>query len=124
MKIKIPDKQILLFSAAIAGIIICITAQCISLFGVQKILKETPQSDSIACESPVENTEVITSKAIYRLYECGGKIGIYDAQSDIIIDVIDIFVLTLPKNDQLALKKGIEIHSFKELTEIIDDFST
>ena len=61
---------------------------------------------------------------MYRLYECGGKIGIYDADTEVIIDIIDIFVSTLPKSDREALKSGIDVYSFTELSEIIDDFST
>ncbi len=122
MKIKIPDKEILLFATAIAGIVICITVECISLAGIMKIKEETPTKE-IACEV-TENMELLTNNAIYRLRECGGKVGIYDAETNIIIDIIDIFVSTLPKNDRIALKNGIEIYSFKELSEIINDFST
>ena len=64
------------------------------------------------------------NNAIYRLYECGGKIGVFDAKSEIIIDVLDIFVYSLPKKDRESLKSGIDIFSFSELSKIIDDFST
>ena len=119
MKVKLPNKEIILLATAIAAIVVCITMQCISLVGISKINKE----DDIACEATI-TTEIVANKAIYRLCECGGKVGIYDAETNIIIDIIDIFVSTLPKNDRIALKNGIEIYSFKELSEIIEDFST
>ena len=119
MKIKIPNKEIILLAAAIIAIAVCIAMQCISLIGIRQISKE----DNIACEATI-STEIVANKALYRLCECGGKVGIYDAETNIIIDIIDIFVSTLPKNDRIALKSGIEIYSFKELSEIIEDFST
>ena len=75
------------------------------------------------CINQNETTD-FDNNAIYRLYECGGKIGVFDAKSEIIIDVLDIFVYSLPKKDRESLKSGIDIFSFSELSKIIDDFST
>ena len=85
MKVKLPNKEIILLATAIAAIVVCITMQCISLVGISKINKE----DDIACEATI-TTEIVANKAIYRLCECGGKVGIYDAETNIIIDIIAI----------------------------------
>lgn len=67
---------------------------------------------------------MIATDAIYRLYECGGKIGIYDAKTEILIDIVDVYVSTLPAADRIALKKGIDIFAFSELADIIADFTS
>lgn len=127
MKLKIPCKESILLGAAIAGTVICITVQCITLFYINIMIKTIQTNEPIATDvvnASAEQTQTIANDAIYKLYECGGKIGIYDAKSDIIVDIIDIYASTLPKSDRAALKKGIEIYSFTELSKIIDDFST
>ena len=124
MKLKIPNKEVMIFSAVSIGIIACISLQCISLMRTEKSSYKA-ESEIAVCNTSEATTDSLgINKAIYRLCECGGKIGIYDANSDVIIDVIDIFVSTLPKKDRDALKKGIEIYSFKELSKILNDFST
>ena len=81
--------------------------------------RESESRSVYAADAPM-----LASDAIYRLYECGGKIGIYDAKTEVLIDIIDVLVTTLPSADRLALKKGIEIYTFSDLAQIIEDFST
>ncbi|MBE6680624.1 MAG: hypothetical protein E7598_08930 [Ruminococcaceae bacterium] len=126
MKIKIPNKKFL-FGSIVAAVITSFLA-----IGIANITMTANISKKIAETKPAYETHNVQaatipklpSKAIYRLYECGGKIGIYDAESDILIDIIDVLTSTLPKNDRLALKKGIDICTFTELSKIIDDFSS
>ena len=124
MKLKIPNKEILILFIAFLGIFSYVVAE----YGLT--LKSVPQPHQVENEIAAYNTyeapaeTLAFDKAIYFLHECGGKIGIYDATSNVIIDIVDIFVSTLPKKDRIALKEGIEIYSFKELSEILNDFST
>ena len=127
MKLKIPNKESIFFGITVLGIAVCIVIQCVTLGIVCEILsdtKESETSDYSTTSKITGSTQKISSGAMYRLYECGGKIGIYDADTEVIIDIIDIFVSTLPKSDREALKSGIDVYSFTELSEIIDDFST
>ena len=124
MKIKLPSKATVFYGILLSAILFCCTAQCISIAYtkncIQSIERQLQESRSIyAVDAPM-----IASNAIYRLYECGGKIGIYDAKSEVLIDIIDVLVTTLPPADRMALKKGIEIYAFSELAQIIEDFST
>lgn len=122
MNIKFVKKteilKILPFLLAALMIII----QIFILFNTVKIIefdnKESAE-EVIAVSRPF-----VGKDALYCLYECGGKIGIYDAKSSILIDIINVYTTTLPKSDQLLLKNGIEIFSFTELSNIIDDFSS
>lgn len=127
MKLKIASKENIFFGITLFCIAVCIVLQCITLGSVYKILSdvhtdEVTEYDTVNKSSP--NTQKVASGAMYRLYECGGKIGIYDAETEVIIDIIDIFVSTLPKSDKAALSEGIDVYSFTELSKIIDDFST
>ena len=128
MKFKIPSKKTLIYGGAVIVSLIYFSTQCANIVLTNDLKKELEAKSAFAIEG---TSQAITetnlpnfSSAIFRLYECGGKIGIYDAKTDILIDIIDVFVSTLPKTDRMALKKGIEIFTFAELAEIIEDFTT
>ena len=124
MKLKLPKKENVLFYILAIGIVICIVLNIIALSRM-RFLSESLASKPIEPENQFSaEQELLQLSAKYMLYECGGKIGIYDASSNTIIDIIDILVCTLPKNDRTALKKGIEVFSLSELSNIIDDFSS
>lgn len=126
MKFKIPNKETIFFGITLACIALCIILQIIIMCTLSNVSSKEAydyQEKEVICVSQGQ-TANFDNNAIYRLYECGGKVGVFDAQSDIIIDVLDIFVYSLPKSDREALKNGIDIYSFSELSKIIDDFST
>lgn len=124
MKIKLPSKKTVLIGAFCAALLFCCTAECINLFYTNKLLHRVEQQETESRSVYAATAPMIASDAIYRLYECGGKIGIYDAKTEVLIDIIDVLVTTLPTADRLALKKGIEIYTFSDLAQIIEDFST
>ncbi len=127
MKIKLPDKKKLItwaiiFSFALLGIIAGIYA----ILTHRAIRDIRTQLEAVTSESKITHVSapMIATDAIYRLYECGGKIGIYDAKTEILIDIVDVYVSTLPAADRIALKKGIDIFAFSELADIIADFTS
>ena len=123
MKRKLLPKEIALSALAIGITVLLITAQAVILFKISNL--SSAYTIATETESTVSaEKELIQPQAEYKLYECGGKIGIYDAQSDTIIDIIDILVSTLPAKDRYALKKGIEVFSLTELSDLINDFSS
>ena len=67
---------------------------------------------------------MLSGNALYTLRTCGGKIGIYDAASGLLLDFVDVLVETLPEQDRMALARGITLYSFSDLASIIEDFST
>ena len=108
MKIKLPDKKKLItwaiiFSFALLGIIAGIYA----ILTHRAIRDIRTQLEAVTSESKITHVSapMIATDAIYRLYECGGKIGIYDAKTEILIDIVDVYVSTLPAADRIALKK-------------------
>lgn len=124
MKIKFPSKKTVLVGALLSALLFCCTAQGINLFYTNKLLHRIEQQETDSRSVYAADAPMIASDAIYRLYECGGKIGIYDAKTEVLIDIIDVLVTTLPAADRLALKKGIDIYAFSDLARIIEDFST
>lgn len=82
-------------------------------------LAEATEATVSAAAAPM-----LSGNALYKLQECGGKIGIYDATSGLLLDFVDVLVETLPKQDRLALRRGITLYSFSELAAVIEDFST
>ncbi len=125
MKLKLPSKKHMLYTGIIATIVIFCTAMLLNIISTQKLLNEINQSKiSASMATYAQSIDSLSSEATYRLYECGGKIGIYDAKTEILIDIIDVFVSTLPQNDKLALESGIDIFDFSELVKIINDFTT
>lgn len=123
MKRKLLPKEIALSALAIGITVLLITAQAVILFKISNL--SSAYTIATETESTVSaEKELIQPQAEYKLYECGGKIGIYDAKSDTIIDIIDILVSTLPAKDRYALKKGIEVFSLTELSDLINDFSS
>lgn len=124
MKIKIPSKKTVFYGALLFTLLFCCVTQCINLSYTNKLLHQAEQQETNSRSVYAADAPMIASDAIYRLYECGGKIGIYDAKTEVLIDIIDVLVTTLPSADRLALKKGIEIYTFSDLAQIIEDFST
>lgn len=123
MKIKLPNKKTVFFavllSASICGCILqaIALAKANTLYGMAK--EQNESRTVFAAESPM-----LAGDALFRLRECGGKIGIFDAKTEILVDIIDVFVVSLPTADQNALQQGIEIFSFTDLVSIVEDLST
>lgn len=129
MKFKLPSKKYMLYSVIVTGIIITILTQVINITLTNKLKKQIDARPAFVIQSASESVDqefdiAIQDRAMYRLCECGGKIGIYDAESEILIDIIDVFVSSLPRGDRQALKQGIDVFTFSELAKLIDDFST
>ena len=125
MKFDFLNKKHLFYSVISLSEFICFIFLIVNIIITSRISKQVKQYTPEASVSEAHICAAFPeSEVIYRLYECGGKIGIYDAKTDILIDIVDVFVSTLSNSDRIALKKGIEISSFSELAKIIDDFSS
>ena len=124
MNVKLTHIKTVLRVACTSLLFLCCLLQWIGLCYMRQIADKVAEHEAKSQSVYNVNAPMIANNAIYRLYECGGKIGIYDAKTEVLVDIIDVFVATLPSADRLALKKGIEIFAFSELAQIIEDFST
>lgn len=125
MKFKLPSKKHMLHGVAALAFALLCTVLCTNIVFTKNLLNrmDTHTEDELQLVY-ASATDHISGEAMYRLYECGGKIGIYDAKTEILIDIIDVFVSTLPKGDRQSLKKGIDVFAFSDLVQIINDFTT
>lgn len=65
-----------------------------------------------------------TSAAGFVIKEYEGKIGIFQIDSDRPIQVLEVYVETLPDTEQQRLKKGIVIWSEKDLRSLIEAYTS
>lgn len=124
MKINYTNIALLLKILLILIILINPILQVITLKSTMSILEIAKMETEDVVEPYTSTTPMLSRDALYYLYECGGKIGIYDAKSSILLDVVDVFASSLPAKDRKLLKSGIAIYSFSDLSKIIDDFSS
>ena len=123
MKIKLTDKRTIIVILTIVVVLVLATQAAI-LYTSAKILNLAKSETEEYVPAYVSEKPMLGQDAQYCLYECGGKIGIYDAKSNILIDMIDVFAASLPLSDRKALKQGIEVFSFSDLSDIIVDFTS
>lgn len=125
MKIKLPEGQKRVTAALLLALALLLTAfavfAAVTQHTVGRLKAELAAEKSRAASV---SAPMLGGSALYTLYECGGKIGIYDAKSGLLLDFVDVLVDTLPESDRLALKKGITLYSFSDLATLIEDFST
>ena len=61
---------------------------------------------------------------IYTVKEYNGRIGIFSADSNELLRILDVYLSTLPSEDVEKLAVGIKIRSESELQQIIEDYSS
>ena len=123
MKIKIPNKSVLVYAACIAISLLGCILQSIALVKTDAVLRGITAEQDRQVFSTV-SAVLPRTDALYLLRECGGKIGVYDAKTDILIDIVDVFAASLPAADRTALRQGLPIRSLAELASVIEDLST
>ncbi len=67
-----------------------------------------------------ESAEAVPKKWILREHE--GRIGIFN-EKNVLIQVIETYVKTLPLSDRSLLREGIEVYSEEALYSLIEDYT-
>lgn len=62
-------------------------------------------------------------EALYQLKEHNGKIAVVSTDGSI-IEILDVYVFTLPETDKSQLLSGIPLYSETELLSIIQDYTS
>ena len=60
---------------------------------------------------------------VYTLREYRGKIGIFEEGKSTPLQVLDVYVFTLPEADRASLRTGIRVISDDALRSLIEDFT-
>ena len=82
-----------------------------------------PDTIYVYVSTEVENTtDTEYTEDSYLIKEHNKKIGIFDKHGTL-IQVIDVYIKALPKNDQVELLEGFWVSSEKELYSIIEAYS-
>jgi len=81
------------------------------------IYLESIQDDTVSSPPTSENSDIWIIKSYL------GKIGIFE-KSGTLYKVLDVYVKTLPKADQVLLEEGFEVNSKEELYSIIEDYTS
>lgn len=79
---------------------------------------DLPQENIPESEAKTETIE----ERIWIIREYEGRIGIF-SEGGVLLDVIDVYVKTLPETDKNLLRDGIRITSDQALRAIIEDYS-
>ena len=124
MKLKLPGKERLALLALLLCLVMITSAFAVFAAVTNRTLHRLRAALSDAERTAAVAAPMLSGNALYTLYACGGKIGIYDANSGLLLDFVDVLVETLPEKDRIALKHGITLYSFSDLASIIEDFST
>lgn len=124
MKLKLPGREKLVLLTLLACLVIVTSAFSFFAAATHRTLKNLRAALSDAGREAAVAAPMLSGNALYTLRSCGGKIGIYDAASGLLLDFVDVLVETLPEQDRLALARGITLYSFSDLASIIEDFST
>ena len=119
MKIKLPERKQLFKAMTVIAMALFVLLQIVAL-----AVLLTGQDRTQSGKYPAAVGVYSESDALYLLRECGGKIGIFDPHTDILLGFIDVLVSTLPDNDRVLLRDGFPVYSFAEFNARVEDFRT
>ena len=77
---------------------------------------------SAPSESDTTIPDTTESPISYTVKSYKGKIGIFGSRGEL-IQIIDVYTITLPKADREMLEEGIDIKNIDELRDIIEDYT-
>ena len=104
---------------------ICITVAAVALTAVGILIFTSPQESAapitVPDQAPSTNA-VASAEIVYLLREHEQRIGIFDADGQL-IGTVDLPIITLPRSEQDKLALGIEVFSREEFERLIESFS-
>lgn len=107
--------RLFIYRALLLSVILTTLCLSVSVNVKVKHLEEKILSPSI------EASIAMNEKFILREYE--GRIGIFVAGEKEPLEVLNVFVFTLPTTDRAALKIGITVYGADALRTLIEDFT-
>ena len=114
-------KIILLLSILGIFVVSLMILSAVSLFTAAGVIKEDTAINN-ADRADIMTVETNDSEPIYFLRETDGIIGIF-SEDNIMIDKIDVAVMTLPAKDRESVSKGITVKGTKNLEALKQDFT-
>ncbi len=116
-------KKIIWLSAALAVAVLCLV--CISVMWICMAIGTVKSRADAAENADISNivaVEVKDSEPIYFLRELDGRIGIF-SEDNVLIETLDVSVMTLPKTDRESLREGIAVRGTENLNSLKEDYT-
>lgn len=82
----------------------------------------TKQYTNIETTAPI--TTVETVKQGFKLSEYEGKIAVFELGSKEPVEVFDVYLTSLPQNEQNKIKSGLYAENESELQTLIEDYTS
>lgn len=126
MNIKISKKFLIIISLLLVAFIICYTLAFSALVKrkLDNLKKELSAANSAEKDAKIGFITNIKQDSEFTLLEYDGKIGVYDSDSYELLEILDVYVVTLPDADKKMLEGGIGAESAKELVSLIEDYTS
>ncbi|MGI6167138.1 MAG: hypothetical protein ACOYIA_03260 [Eubacteriales bacterium] len=112
-----------------AALIVALAAVLISAISLYFIVSVSVRLDRLAGEAEKLNLTVSelaageeTGEQVFVLREYEGVIGVFDS-SGVLVDIINVKVMSLPEADRKMLESGIYAFSRGELLSLIEDYT-
>ncbi|HOA84781.1 MAG: hypothetical protein GX057_04315 [Clostridiales bacterium] len=112
-----------------AALIVALAAVLISAISLYFIVSVSVRLDRLTTEAEKLNSAVSelaageeTGEQVFVLHEYEGVIGVFDS-SGVLVDIINVKVMSLPEADRKMLESGIYAFSRGELLSLIEDYT-
>ncbi len=80
-------------------------------------------TEANSTETPAQNASSPV-KCMYVLGEKDGRLAVYSADRQSVIDLLDTYIYSLPLSDREAISEGIAVYSVNELVALIQDYTS
>ena len=116
------NKKIIILLSAVLISIIAFTVLCaVFLSKAASIINEENTVTEIG-RADIMNVETQSNGPIYFLCERNGMIAVF-SEDNVLIEYLDVAVITLPRKDRDQIRLGIRIHGTENLEKIKQDYS-
>lgn len=126
MNQKKSHRLILLYAVAMLCILISLFAYLLLVLDQVSTLTPAQKTEYVYVSEDTQNSPVDISdpseESGWIVKEHMGKIGIF-TKNGTLLQILDTYVKTLPKADQILLGEGLEIETQADLNAIIQDYS-
>ena len=109
-----------LYSAVFLAVVLI---ACLCLWGFRQ-MTEQPGEASSPASSAVSSEPSIPPTFTHILGQWEGKLALFSREQTVPDEVFDVFIVSLPQEEQDRLREGILIHDETELARYLEDYTS
>ncbi len=122
LEMYMKNKKLLWLFGSLSVAIVCLITVCvISLCTAARVIKDNAKATENADISDIMTVET-DGEPIYFLREHEGRIGIF-SEDNTLIETLDVYLITLPRADRVALSEGITVKGTENLNALKEDYT-